>query len=113
MSEIYTVVYSPEALEDIKDIYSYIAYDLLAPDSARSQISRIQKEIRSLDFMPFRYAAVDWEPWKSADMRQVAVGHFIVFYMVDSDSITVSIVRIMYGGRDIETLINSGNESLQ
>ncbi len=30
MSEFYTVIYSSEAINDIREIYSYIAFELLA-----------------------------------------------------------------------------------
>lgn len=104
MSDPYNVVYSPEALSDLKDIYAYIAQKLMAPDTALNQVNRIRKEIRSLDFMPSRYALVDWEPWKSMGMRKVPVDNFVVFYTVDSNSMTVVIIRIVYGGRDIESI---------
>lgn len=104
MSDPYNVVYSPEALSDLKDIYAYIAQELMAPDTALNQVNRIRKEIRSLDFMPSRYALVDWEPWKSMGMRKVPVDNFVVFYTVDSNSMTVVIIRIVYGGRDIESI---------
>ena len=104
MSDSYSVVYSPEALNDLKDIYAYIAQELLVPDTALNQVNRIRKEIRSLDFMPSRYALVDWEPWKSMGMHKVPVDSFVVFYTVDSDSMTVAIIRIVYGGRDIESI---------
>ena len=104
MSDSYSVVYSPEALNDLKDIYAYIAQELLAPDTALNQVNRIRKEIRSLDFMPSRYALVDWETWKSMGMHKVPVDNFVVFYTVDSNSMIVVIIRIVYGGRDIESI---------
>ena len=110
MSDSYNVVYSPEALNDLKDIYAYIAQELLVPDTALNQVNRIRKEIRSLDFMPSRYALADWEPWKSLGMHKVPVDNFIVFYTVDSDSMTVAIIRIVYGGRDIESIAAKNQE---
>lgn len=110
MSDAYNVVYSPQALNDLKDIYAYIAQELLVPDTARNQVNRIRKEIRSLDFMPSRYALVDWEPWKSMGMHKVPVDNFVVFYTVDSDSMTVAIIRIVYGGRDIESIAAQNHE---
>ena len=110
MSDSYNVVYSPEALNDLKDIYAYIAQELLVPDTALRQVNRIRKEIRSLDFMPSRYALVDWEPWKSMGMHKVSVDNFVVFYTVDSDSMTVAIIRIVYGGRDIESIAAKNQE---
>ena len=38
MSKLYSIVYSPKALEDLKDIYVYIADELQAPGTARNQI---------------------------------------------------------------------------
>ena len=110
MSDSYSVVYSPEALNDLKDIYAYIAQELLVPDTALNQVNRIRKEIRSLDFMPSRYALVDWEPWKSMGMHKVPVDSFVVFYTVNSDSMTVAIIRIVYGGRDIESIAAQNQE---
>lgn len=104
MSKLYSIVYSPKALEDLKDIYVYIADELQAPGTARNQIDRIRKKIRSLDFMPLRYVFVDWEPWKSMGMHKIPVDNFIVFYTVDDDAMTVGIVRIVYSGRDMENL---------
>lgn len=75
-SALYNVVYSSEALNDLRDIYSYIAQELLTPDTALNQVSRLRKEIRSLNFMPFRYALVDWEPWKSIGMHKVPVDSY-------------------------------------
>ncbi|MCM1101871.1 MAG: type II toxin-antitoxin system RelE/ParE family toxin [Clostridium sp.] len=107
MSDNYRVIYSPEALEDIRKIYSHIAYGLQAPDTALNQVNRIRKEIRSLDFMPMRYSIVDWEPWKSMQMHKVPVDNYVVYYLADSNIYTVTVIRIVYGGQDIESNINS------
>ena len=73
MSDVYSVVYSPEAMNDLREIYAYVAFDLQSPDGAEGQVNRLREEIRSLDFMPSRYAIVDWEPWMSMEMQNVAV----------------------------------------
>lgn len=70
MSDVYSVVYSPEAMNDLREIYAYIAFDLQSPDAAEGQVNRLREEIRSLDFMPSRYAIVDWEPWMSMEMQK-------------------------------------------
>lgn len=104
MSDSYVVVYSPKALEDLKDIYAYIAYELQEQDIALAQINRIRKEVRSLDIFPSHYCVVDWEPWKSMGMHKVPVDNFIVFYRIEMNANTVIVVRILYGGRDIEKI---------
>lgn len=105
MNDTYQIEYSVEALEDLRGIFAYIAYELLVPENARGQVERIQKMIRSLDFMPERYALVDWEPWKSRNMHKISVDNFIVFYIVNEDTEKVTIVRILYGGRDIKNIL--------
>ena len=83
MTDSYKVGYSVDALDDLREIYSYIANELLVPETASAQLSRIRKAVRSLDFMPARYALVDWEPWHSMKMHQLPVDNFIVYYLVE------------------------------
>ena len=54
MDDAYSIVYSSEALNDLKEIYSYIAFTLLASSAAEGQVNRRRKAIRSLTSMPFR-----------------------------------------------------------
>ncbi|WP_281678898.1 type II toxin-antitoxin system RelE/ParE family toxin [Eggerthia catenaformis] len=107
MTDSYKVGYSINALDDLREIYAYIANELLIPETAAAQLGRIRKEVHSLDFMPTRYALVEWEPWHSMKIHQLPVDNFIVYYLVDDEERTVTIVRIFYGGRDIEGIINS------
>lgn len=107
MSDSYKVIYSPEALDDIRNIYSYIAFDLKVPDTAQGQVDRIRKEIRSLDFMPLRYAIVDWKPWRSMEMHKVSVDNFVIYYTASTKSLTVTVIRIFYGGQDAENIVKS------
>ncbi len=50
MTDSYNVGYSVDALGDLREIYSYIANELLVPETAAAQLGRIRKEVRSLDF---------------------------------------------------------------
>ena len=77
MTDSYNVGYSVDALGDLREIYSYIANELLVPETAAAQLGRIRKEVRSLDFMPARYVLVEWEPWHSMKMHQLPVDNFI------------------------------------
>ncbi len=107
MTDTYAVRYSQEALDDLRGIYAYIAYELLAKETAAKQVKRIRDEIRALDFMPYRYARVEWEPWHAMDMRQLPIGNFIAYYLVDTEDAKVTVVRIFYGGRDIQEIVQS------
>lgn len=64
MSEKYSAVYSPEALDDIRKSYSYIAFEFRVPSMALNQVNYICKEICSLDLMPMRYLRISWNTVK-------------------------------------------------
>ena len=106
----YQIIYSPESLDDLRAIYSYIAFEKLAPENAEGQVNRIRKAIRSLDLFPEGHTIVDWEPWASMGMRFLPVDNFIVYYLVDNNVGKVNIVRIFFSGRDIEHIIQTGIE---
>ena len=103
------IIYSPESLDDLINIYSYISSVLLEPEIAENQVNRIRKTIRKLDQMPMRYRIVDWEPWHSMKMRIFPINNYEVYYLVDLDQDVLQIVRIFYSGRDVESLINEEN----
>lgn len=97
----WAVTYSASARRDLRSVYEYIAYNLLAPDTAAGQTGRIMKEIRALEEMPLRYQLYEDEPWHSQGLRFFSVGNYLVFYLPNEIEHTVTVVRIMYGGRDV------------
>lgn len=101
----YSIVYSPAAKEDLFGIYSYIATQLLVPQTAANQVNRIRNTIRSLEHHPRLHSIVDWEPWLSLGMRKLPVNNYIVFYYADETAKEVRIVRIVYGGRDLKNIL--------
>ncbi|MBQ6551669.1 MAG: type II toxin-antitoxin system RelE/ParE family toxin [Lachnospiraceae bacterium] len=107
MMNEYKVVYSKAALEDIRDIYEYIAFSLFAEHSAEKQVNRIRKGIGSLAVFPERHRIVDWEPWASMGMHQMFIDRYNVYYLVDLNQNMVKIIRIVYSGRDIEHIVLS------
>ncbi len=98
----YAVVISEQAEADLRGIFEYIAFELQSIQNAKGQLSRIEQNIYSLDEMPERYRRYDKEPWLSRDLRIMPVDHFCVLYIPDSGKCIVNIVRVMYGGRDID-----------
>ncbi|MCF0123023.1 MAG: type II toxin-antitoxin system RelE/ParE family toxin [Ruminiclostridium sp.] len=98
----YEVIISRRAEEDLRGIYEYIAFELRSPQNAAGQLDRLEENILSLDTMPNRYRAYQREPWHSRGLRVLPVDNFLVLYIPDEDSSIVTIVRVMYSGRDIE-----------
>lgn len=98
----YQVVLTAQAKADLMAIYQYIAIDLKSVQNADGQLSRLEKEILSLDEMPERYRAYDSKKWQGRNLRVMPIDNYLVFYIPSKEDHTVSIIRVMYGGRDIE-----------
>lgn len=105
---IYTVQITSRAESDLREIYGYIAHELLSPPTAVRQLQRLEEEILSLDqMMPNRYPAYLEEPWHSRGLRVMSVDNYLVFYISDAATQTVSVIRVMYGGRDIGSQLDT------
>ncbi len=75
----YKVEITKEALQDMEDIYNYIAIDLLAPDNAMGQYNRIADEILTLDTFPERFRIMDSEPeieWSCVECSSIIIQCF-------------------------------------
>lgn len=104
------IVYTLQAQQDLKNIYEYISYSLLAPDTARSMYQKIIQSARSLESMPERNPLYKEEPWHSQGVRFLPVKNYLLFYVVNKQTSTVSISRILYGGMDVSRqLEETGN----
>ena len=98
----YKVFTTEQAAADLRAIFEYIAYDLLAGQNALNQLDRLEQAILSLDEMPERYHFYDKEPWKERNLRIMPVDNYLVFYIPCSEEKTVTVIRVMYGRRDID-----------
>ena len=104
----YVVEIMPKAVEDLHDIYRYIAFVLMDWESAKRQILNLEAAIRGLDEMPLRFRVYERHPWSERGLRKMPVDNFIVFYMVQNNQGIVSILRVLYGGRDMERELKHG-----
>ena len=97
----WNIVYTAQARKDLRNIFEYIAYELLVPETATGQIQRIMQAVRSLEEMPMRHQLYEEEPWHCQGIRFIPVDKYLVFYLPEGPQNTVNIVRIMYGGRAV------------
>lgn len=103
---IYSVKISKQAENDLRSIYEYIAFELQSLQNAQGQIGRLESNILKLKEMPERFSVFEKEPWKSRNLRVMPVDNYLVFYIPDKETETVTVIRVMYGGRDTEKQLN-------
>ena len=99
---IFEVEISDQADIDLRNIYEYIAFELQSPENASGQIDRLEKSIMGLDQMPERFRVYEKEPWHSRGLHIMPVDHYCVLYIPDMQKALVTIIRVMYGGRDLD-----------
>lgn len=97
----YQIFYTNSARQDLKNIYRYLSESLVEPEIATKLTDKIMKAIRTLDEMPQRYRLFDEEPWRNRGLRILPVNNYLIFYLSDEEKAIVTILRIIYGGRDI------------
>lgn len=97
----YQIFYTNSAKQDLKSIYRYISESLVEPEIASKITNRIMKEIRSLNEMPQRHRLYESEPWHSRGLRILPVNNYLIFYIANEETTIVTVIRIIYGGRDI------------
>lgn len=98
----YEVSLTEGAKADLREIFKYIAFALQSPQNAAGQLDRLEEAILSLDEMPERYPIYDKKSWNDRNLRIMPVDNYLVFYIPQNDRKTVRVLRIMYGGRDID-----------
>jgi toxin ParE1/3/4 len=100
---IYEVTATDQADADLRDIYKYIAFELLSPEHAAVQLERLEEHITGLERFPERFRQYDKEPWHSRGLRVMPVDNYLVFYCLDRERCVVTVIRVMYAGRDVDS----------
>ena len=92
----YTLSLTSRALRDLDGIYVYIAQTLQVPETALELVDKIEKEILSLEEMPYRFPERKTGAYANKGYRQLFVGNYTVVYRVDEKPRQVIIVTIRY-----------------
>ncbi len=98
----YEVITTKQADTDLRKIYEHIAFELYSPDNAARQINRLEEHILGLEGFPEKYRLYEKEPWHSRGLRVMPVDDYLVFYISDKEARLVTVIRVMYSGRDVD-----------
>ena len=104
---IYGVITTDQADSDLRGIYEYIAFELLSPDNAAGQLERLEEHIIGLEEFPEKFRTYEKEPWRSRGLRVMSVDNYLVFYIPNKDAGIVTVIRVMYAGRDVDNQLNN------
>lgn len=97
---IYNIEITEPAENDLYEIGVYISKELLEPETGKKVVSKIAEGIIALEYMPLRNSLVADYRLACKGIRKIMVGKYAIFYIVDEESKTVTIIRILYSRRD-------------
>ena len=93
-----TVLFSPEALNDLEEIKSYIQDDLENDIAAANTLKKIFDRILELESFPKMGALLNSVTNTDNSYRYLLCNNYTAFSRIEKDS--VYIVRVLYGRRD-------------
>ena len=92
------VVWSPEAEEDLIEIWGYLA-DRASPQIADTQLTAIEAACAKLEHWPYSGRQRDA---LLPGLRSVLASPYVIFYRVRDGA--VEIVRVLHGRRDLDAI---------
>ena len=96
-TNIYKIILTDTAKEELEEIYEYISKKLLEEQIARKLMNKIEQNILALEQNPYLYAKVCVKPHNDI-YRRLVVDNYVVLYDVKEKQ--VIIYRILYGRMD-------------
>ena len=92
----YEVRLMNQALQDLDEIYGYIASNLQEPGVAAELLDALESEILSLEYLPYRCSERRTGSFANSGYRQLMGKNYIVIYRIDEAHKQVLIVTVRY-----------------
>ena len=93
----FIIAYSPIAEHEIELIYVYIAFTLCNESAAKAFYYKLMDTIQNLKNFPKKFRLLN-------EYRLVNVNKYTIIYSVDDEFKIITIVRVVYSGRDINKI---------
>lgn len=95
----YIVKITGKALADMKEIYDYIADELMNPNAVMGQYNRIADAVESMKMFPEHCRVFDTRSERDLGMRQIPVDNYTAVFVIQGDDVVA--LRVLYSASDI------------
>ncbi|MCI8599329.1 MAG: type II toxin-antitoxin system RelE/ParE family toxin [Lachnospiraceae bacterium] len=92
------IYYSPEAQNDLDEIWEYISAELCNPQAAENTITKIMDTVDELKDFSEIGALLSSVTEVESDYRFLLSGNYMIFYRVIEKNVYID--RVLYGRRD-------------
>ena len=87
--------YSPEAQNDLDEIWEYITFELCNPQAAENTVNKIMDTVDELENFSEIGAPLSAVTDIESDYRFLTSGNYMVFYRVNEQDVYID--RVLYG----------------
>lgn len=102
---MYRLIISELAHNDLDNIISYVAVQLVNPNAAANFLDELEKCYSYLKTNPFIYERCSDVRLQKEGYRKAVVKNYVLVYKVDSTLNEVIIYRFFYGAQDYAKLV--------
>jgi toxin ParE1/3/4 len=90
----------PKAKEDLENIFSYIAIELVNPEAALNLVDKFETKFNELLLFPLSYPLIKSKLIFQIDLRKCIVQNYIIVYFYNEIEKLVEIIRVIYSKVD-------------
>lgn len=98
-----------KATADLDAAVSYIAGKLDNPQAATDFLEKLRKAIDEVRMFPESGSPIENEYLPHTGIRKKLVGNYILYYLPQPASKKITVLRILYGKRNIDQIIRQLN----
>ena len=103
----YSYRFTGKAEQDLDEILHYISIDLSNPGAAQNLGRKIFDAIDAVRAFPDSGAPVNNEFLSDKSVRRLLVENYIIYYKAHYDEKIISILRIVYGKRNLDEILRT------
>lgn len=103
----YSYRFTEKAVQDFNEILRYISVDLANPIAAQNLGKKFFEKIDGVRAFPDLGALVNNEFLSDKTVRKLLVDNYIIYYKAHYDEKIISVVRIVYGKRNLDEILRN------
>ena len=105
MPEKYQIEIDALAQADLDSIYQYICWASADKDLAGVFTARIKNALKSIAFMPKAFPRILDDALYAVGYRKLVFGDYIVPFIINDDTKTVNVMRVLHGKMDYQRFL--------
>ena len=105
MASEYSLQFTGKALADLDEITGYLVTSLGQRPAAQRLVDTVEKELQTVCRFPESGTLVVNDFLRRNDIRKLVIDKYLLYYLADSDTERIIVLRFVYGKRDLNDIL--------